>query len=263
MSRSSAKRATPRRRSAGRRHHARCRPHRPETGPDGDGVDITKALRHPASGPAVVILTTYDHDVDIVRAAEAGAAGYLLKDADPQAIIAAIRTAAAGGIVLDESQERRVGVDEGAPRRPVRARARGAGSRRRRPPNREIAKALFLSEATVKTHLVHAFDKTRRRLPAPPPWLLPAPPASSTEPRPAQGPAAPARSRCWPPVWRSSDGRLPVAATGMPSRWMSMGVHVWPRRRARGLRQPSWQDVRLNRDGQDAGVRAGCGCCTR
>ena len=47
-------------------------------GPGGDGVDITKALRHTASGPAVVILTTYDHDVDIVRAVEAGAAGYLL-----------------------------------------------------------------------------------------------------------------------------------------------------------------------------------------
>jgi DNA-binding NarL/FixJ family response regulator len=129
-------------------------------GPGGDGVDITKALRHTASGPAVVILTTYDHDVDIVRAVEAGAAGYLLKDADPQAIIAAIRTAAAGGIVLDESQERRVvesmrvrRVDLSGREREVLALVADGLS------NREIAKALFLSEATVKTHLVHAFDK--------------------------------------------------------------------------------------------------------
>ena len=127
-------------------------------GPGGDGVDITKALRHTASGPAVVILTTYDHDVDIVRAVEAGAAGYLLKDADPQAIIAAIRTA--GGIVLDESQERRVvesmrvrRVDLSGREREVLALVADGLS------NREIAKALFLSEATVKTHLVHAFDK--------------------------------------------------------------------------------------------------------
>ena len=117
-------------------------------------------LRHTASGPAVVILTTYDHDVDIVRAVEAGAAGYLLKDADPQAIIAAIRTAAAGGIVLDESQERRVvesmrvrRVDLSGREREVLALVADGLS------NREIAKALFLSEATVKTHLVHAFDK--------------------------------------------------------------------------------------------------------
>ena len=69
-------------------------------GPGGDGVDITKALRHTASGPAVVILTTYDHDVDIVRAVEAGARGYLLKDAPTAVLADAIRRAARGETVL-------------------------------------------------------------------------------------------------------------------------------------------------------------------
>lgn len=129
-------------------------------GPGGDGVDVTKALRHSGTGPAVVILTTYDHDVDIVRAVEAGAAGYLLKDAAPAAIVAAVRTAAEGGIVLDPHQEQRVVASmrtrraelSGREREVLDLLARGLS-------NREIAKELFLSEATVKTHLIHVYEK--------------------------------------------------------------------------------------------------------
>lgn len=124
-----------------------------------DGVDVTKALSG-SEGIAVVILTTYDHDVDIVRAVEAGAAGYLLKDADPEEIIEAVQRAARGETVLSDQLTQRVVDTMRTQRVSLSAReldvlrhvADGAS-------NREIAKALFLSEATVKTHLNHTFTK--------------------------------------------------------------------------------------------------------
>jgi DNA-binding NarL/FixJ family response regulator len=129
-------------------------------GPGGDGVDITRTLRAGANPPAVVILTTYDHDVDIVRAVEAGAAGYLLKDASPDTIVDALRTAAAGGIVLDARQAERVVATMRTRRADLSAREREVlGLLARGLSNREIARALFLSEATVKTHLIHVYDK--------------------------------------------------------------------------------------------------------
>ena len=125
-----------------------------------DGVAVTRALAGLAASPAVVILTTYDHDVDIVRAVEAGAAGYLLKDASPDTIVDALRTAAAGGIVLDARQEERVVATMRTRRADLSAREREVlGLLARGLSNREIARALFLSEATVKTHLIHVYDK--------------------------------------------------------------------------------------------------------
>lgn len=124
-----------------------------------DGVGVARELCRSA-GPAVVILTTYDHDTDIVRAVEAGASGYLLKDAAPQDIVQAVQRAAAGETVLSAAQtERVVATMRTAPRtlsdrEGEVLRLLGDGLS-----NKEIAKALFVSEATVKTHLAHIYDK--------------------------------------------------------------------------------------------------------
>ncbi|NYF99393.1 response regulator [Janibacter cremeus] len=125
-----------------------------------DGVGVTTALRSRASAPAVLVLTTYDTDRDIVRAVEAGAAGYLLKDADPAEITSAVVRAAAGETVLSPALAQRVVARISRPQADLSTReveilaavARGL-------PNRQIAKELVISEATVKTHLVHVFTK--------------------------------------------------------------------------------------------------------
>lgn len=129
-------------------------------GPGIDGVATTERLVGLPNPPAVLILTTYDTDADILRAVEAGAAGYLLKDAPLPAILAAVEAAARGETVLAPGVAERLVT---ALRRPqtslsdrelevLRAVAEGK-------PNRAIARALFISEATVKTHLVHVFEK--------------------------------------------------------------------------------------------------------
>lgn len=142
--------------------------HRPDVvlcdlrlGPGMDGVAVTCALAaSPVTPPAVVILTTYDHDADIVRAVEAGAAGYLLKDAATDELVAAIVAAAAGETVLSPTMTARMIAT-------IRTRRAGLSDRELDVlrlvadglSNREIAKTLFVSEATVKTHLNHAFGK--------------------------------------------------------------------------------------------------------
>ncbi len=125
-----------------------------------DGVEATRRLKalHPA--PAVVILTTGARDAEILGAVEAGAAGYLLKDSPADDIVAAIRSAAEGRLVLSPELASRVVQVLRAPRVKLTDRelevlqllATGAS-------NREISKSLFVTEATVKTHLVHVFDK--------------------------------------------------------------------------------------------------------
>ena len=125
-----------------------------------DGVGVTEALRRRPDGPAVLILTTYDNDSDIARAVLAGAAGYLLKDASPEQIAAGVADAAAGRLVLSADLERRVadrlvrGVPALSEREVEVLRLLADGLT-----NREIARRLFVSESTIKTHLVHAFAK--------------------------------------------------------------------------------------------------------
>lgn len=125
-----------------------------------DGVALTAALQQLANPPAVIILTTYDHDHDIVRAIEAGAAGYLLKDAEPETIAAAVLGAAAGLDVLDPDLARRAARSMGNHHQKLSEREIsvlalvGEGLS-----NRLIAAQLHISEATVKSHLVHIFTK--------------------------------------------------------------------------------------------------------
>ena len=125
-----------------------------------DGVRATKAIKALPDAPPVLILTTYDTDADILAAVEAGASGYMLKDAPPEQIRAAGQSAAAGQTALaPEVAARLMGrIRNPAPVLSVREvelvelLATGMG-------NKAIAKQLFISEATVKTHLVHIYDK--------------------------------------------------------------------------------------------------------
>ncbi|MGW1891451.1 response regulator [Streptomyces sp. NPDC002004] len=124
------------------------------------GAEATAAITGRAGAPRVLVLTTYDSDADILAAVEAGAAGYLLKDAPPEELAAAVRTAAAGQSALAPAVANRL-MD--------RMRAPGAALSRRELEvlrlvrdglsNQRISKALFLSQATVKSHLVHIYAK--------------------------------------------------------------------------------------------------------
>lgn len=126
----------------------------------GDGVTATTAIAGLDDAPRVLILTTYDTDADILRAVEAGAAGYLLKDADPKVLLDAVTAAARGETVLAPQVATRLmarvrqPAPELSPREleVVELVATGLA-------NREIARRLFVSEATVKSHLVHVFTK--------------------------------------------------------------------------------------------------------
>lgn len=125
-----------------------------------DGIATTAALRKGDPAPAVLILTTFDRDADVLGAVEAGAAGYLLKDVAPEVIVEGIRRAAAGEMFLPPEMAARViqGMRSPLPRltdrevEVLRLLATGAS-------NREIARDLFVTEATVKSHLVHIFTK--------------------------------------------------------------------------------------------------------
>jgi DNA-binding NarL/FixJ family response regulator len=129
--------------------------------PEMDGVTATAEIAAHCPGTRVLVLTTYDTDADILRAVEAGATGYLLKDAPREQLFPAIRSAARGETVLAPSvatrlvNRMRVPAEEALTAREVEVLelvARGSS-------NADIAAALFISEATVKTHLLHAFAK--------------------------------------------------------------------------------------------------------
>ncbi|MGI8328975.1 response regulator [Actinomadura scrupuli] len=127
--------------------------------PGGDGVEATARVLAQRPAARVVVLTTHETDSDILRAVEAGAAGYLLKDASRQDLAQAIRAAARGETVLAPSvaaklmSRMRSPVDLSLREIEVLRLVAQGGT------NAEIGRELFISEATVKTHLLRTFGK--------------------------------------------------------------------------------------------------------
>ena len=130
------------------------------TGSSGTGADATRRIRSLDAAPYVLVLTNYDCDADILGAVEAGASGYLLKDAPPRELVAAVRAAAAGESALAPVIATRLLDRMRAPQISLSAREMevldlvAAGRS-----NGDVAAALFVSETTVKSHLAHIFSK--------------------------------------------------------------------------------------------------------
>jgi DNA-binding NarL/FixJ family response regulator len=128
---------------------------------NGDGVEATGRILARLPQTRVVVLTTYETDRDILRAIEAGASGYLLKDASPAELADAVRAAARGETVLAPSVASTLVRQVRKPAPPALS-AREAQVLRlvaQGRTNAEIGKELYISEATVKTHLLRIFNK--------------------------------------------------------------------------------------------------------
>jgi DNA-binding NarL/FixJ family response regulator len=144
--------------------------------PEVDGIEATRRILAGGtpSPPAVLVLTTFDEDEYVFGALRVGAAGFLLKDAGPDVLVAAVRTVAAGDALVDPSVTRRlverwVALEaSSAPTpRPVPAAVATLSAREREilgglargRTNRELADDLIVSEATVKTHVSNLLTK--------------------------------------------------------------------------------------------------------
>lgn len=127
--------------------------------PGVDGITAAKKLSE-AGGPPVLILTTYDTQADILAAVEAGAMGYLLKDSPEEELHEAVLNTAARQRTLAPEVVNLLAQRVGQPEQSLSTReleilrALATGSS-----NKELANQLFISEATVKTHLIHIYQK--------------------------------------------------------------------------------------------------------
>jgi DNA-binding NarL/FixJ family response regulator len=148
--------------------------------PAGNGIDATRAIvsrdveGDTSRAPAVLVVTTFDLDEHVFGALEAGASGFVLKDSDPEELIAAVRALAAGRGAIDSATTRRVIVEfarrrattppepnDLTPRESDIVRLLGDGLS-----NEEIGARLFIQTSTVKSHLTRVMGKlgTRDRL---------------------------------------------------------------------------------------------------
>lgn len=125
------------------------------------GVEAIKELRRNGSAPRVLVLTTFDTDRDVLPAIEAGATGYLLKDTPREELLRAVRAAHRGEAVLSPAVAGRLmgqvrsPAEEALSARELEVLQLVAGGAT----NREAARRLFISEATIKTHLLHIYAK--------------------------------------------------------------------------------------------------------
>lgn len=129
--------------------------------PGGDGITATRELTSRVGSPAVVVVTTFDLDEYLFGAVEAGASGFILKDCDPDELVAAVRAAAGGAAMVSPRMTRRV-LDEFARRRPQPAGGTDQLSPREVQivqalcdglSNAELAERCCIEVSTVKTHL--------------------------------------------------------------------------------------------------------------
>lgn len=128
--------------------------------PEVDGVEAIRAIRAQVPGARIIVLTTYETDADILLAIEAGAAGYLLKDAPREELFRGVRAAARGAQALAPAIAARLsgrirGGDRALSGRELEVLKRVAAGES----NREVGAGLSISEATVKSHLIHIYQK--------------------------------------------------------------------------------------------------------
>ena len=150
--------------SSGTQAIQQYRHHRPDVTlmdlrlPDLSGIDAMMAIRSEFPEARIVMLTTFEGDVEIQRALQAGARGYLLKNMPPSEILDVIRQVHAGKKRVPHEVAAQLAEhmsDEGLTAREVEVLTKVAGGNR----NKDIADLLFISEETVKVHIKHIMDK--------------------------------------------------------------------------------------------------------
>ena len=126
--------------------------------PDKSGVEATIAIRAEFPEARIIMLTTFEGDVEIQRALEAGARGYMLKSMPPKELVEVIRQVHAGKKRIPPQLAAELAEhmsDDGLTAREIEVLSQIAGGNR----NRDIAEKLFITEETVKVHVKHIMDK--------------------------------------------------------------------------------------------------------